>query len=159
MKKEVIKRVKNVWMLLLAGILTLGLQSCDDDDNNDNVAPSTELQAAFSARFPGVDPNRVEWEWDGRMNAYEADFWENSLEKSAWFSEANEWLMTETDYNYPYTGVPQAVIDAANASNPDYRLEDIDLIETPDGSYYLVEKELGERDIYLSFAADGTPLS
>ena len=55
--------------------------------------------------------------------------------------------------------MPQAVIDAANASNPDYRLEDIDLIETPDGSYYLVEKELGERDIYLSFAADGTPLS
>lgn len=159
MKKGLIRKVKNVWLLLLAGVLTFGLQSCDDDDDNDRIAPSTELQAAFSAQFPGVDPNRVEWEWDGYRNAYEADFWENSLEKTAWFSQDNQWLMTETDYNYPYTGVPQAVIDAANATNPDYRLDDIDFVETPDSSYYLVEKEQGERDIYLRFAADGTLLS
>lgn len=159
MKKEVIRKVKNVWMLLLAGVMAFGLQSCDDDDDRDHIVASAELQAAFSAQFPNVDPNRVEWEWDGRMNAYEADFWENYLEKTAWFSQTNEWLMTETDYNYPYNGVPQAVIDAANASNPDYRLEDIDFIETPDTSYYLVEKERGEHDIYLRFAADGTLLS
>ena len=48
MKKEVIKRVKNVWMLLLAGILTLGLQSCDDVDNNDNVAPTKPPSAPAS---------------------------------------------------------------------------------------------------------------
>ena len=148
-------KAKNFGMLLLAGLFMFGLQSCDDDDD-DRITASPELVAAFTQKFPGVDASTVQWEWDGRQNAYEADFWENRLEKSAWFTQAYEWLMTETDYEPPFTGVPQAVIDAANAQYPNYVLEDIDYIETPDDDYYRVEMEQGDHDVYLNIEEDGT---
>ena len=65
-------------------------------------------------------------------------------------------MMTETDYNPPYSEVPQVVQDAAQAAHPDYRLDDIDGIETPGDMYYRVEMEKGERDIYLNISPDGT---
>ena len=67
-----------------------------------------------------------------------------------------QWLMTETDYNPPFSEVPQAVIDAAETQNPDYRIEDIDYIETPQENYYNVEMERNDRDIYVDIYADGT---
>ena len=149
-------KAKNFGMLLLAGMFTFGLQSCDDNDDDRHITASPELEAAFSQIFPDVNASTVQWEWDGRQNAYEAEFWENRLEKSAWFSQAYEWLMTETDYEPPFTGVPQAVIDAANAQYPNYVLEDIDYIETPDDDYYRVEMEQGDRDVYLNIEEDGT---
>lgn len=155
MKKEVMMKTKSLFMLLLAGVFTFGLQSCDDDDDKDIVA-TPELQAAFTAQFPNVDVNYVKWEWNGRENAYEADFYEDRYEKSAWFSQSYEWMMTETDYNPPYSEVPQVVQDAAQAAHPDYRLDDIDGIETPGDMYYRVEMEKGERDIYLNISPDGT---
>ena len=121
-------KAKNFGMLLLAGLFMFGLQSCDDDDD-DRITASPELVAAFTQKW---------------------------LEKSAWFTQAYEWLMTETDYEPPFTGVPQAVIDAANAQYPNHVLEDIDYIETPDDDYYRVEMEQGDRDVYLNIEEDGT---
>ena len=123
-------KAKNFGMLLLAGLFMFGLQSCDDDDD-DRITASPELVAAFTQKFPGVDASTVQW-------------------------EAYEWLMTETDYEPPFTDVPQAVIDAANAQYPEHHLEDIDYIETPDETYYRVEMEQRDRDVYLNILEDGT---
>ena len=136
--------------LLLAGF---GLQSCDDDDKD--IIANPDLMSAFETQFPDVDARFVEWEWDGRRNAYEADFWEDRYEKTAWFSKDYAWLMTETDLNPPYKEVPAVVLDAASAARPDYRIEDVDFIETPTNDYYVVEMERGERDIYLNIEEDG----
>ena len=34
-------------------------------------------------------------------------------------------------------------------------IDDADFIETPDGSYFLVEMEQGEREIYVKVTAEG----
>lgn len=151
-------KAKNFGMLLLAGLFAFGLQSCDDDD--DHITAPAELVAAFAEVFPNVDTNAVQWEMDYQYGEtyYEAEFWENRLEKSAWFTQAYEWVMTETDHEPPFSDVPQAVIDAAEAQYPDHYLDDIDYIETPTEAYYRVEMEQFDRDVYLNILADGTVL-
>lgn len=146
---------RNLIVGVTLGMLALGFQSCDDDDDKDIIA-TPELTSAFEAQFPKVDIRFVQWEWDGRRNAYEADFWEDNYEKTAWFSPDYVWQMTETDLNPPYSEVPSAVLNAASAQHPDYQIEDIDLVETPTNDYYVVEMEQGERDIYLNIEEDGT---
>ena len=146
-------KLKNLVLGMALGLLPLGFQSCDDDDKD--IIANPDLTSAFEAQFPDVDTRFVEWEWDGRRNAYEADFWENRYEKTAWFSKDYTWLMTETDLNQPYEEVPAVVVDAAYNEHPDYRIEDIDFIETPTNDYYVVEMERGEREIYLNIEEDG----
>ena len=145
-------KLKNLVLGMALGLLPLGFQSCDDDDKD--IIANPDLTSAFEAQFPDVDTRFVEWEWDGRRNAYEADFWDR-YEKTAWFSKDYAWLMTETDLNQPYEEVPAVVVDAASAAHPDYRIEDIDFIETPTNDYYVVEMERGEREIYLNIEEDG----
>ena len=146
-------KLKNLVLGMALGLLSLGFQCCDDDDKD--IIANPDLTSAFEAQFPDVDTRFVEWEWDGRRNAYEADFWEDRYEKTAWFSKDYAWLMTETDLNQPYEEVPAVVVDAASAAHPDYRIEDIDFIETPTNDYYVVEMERGEREIYLNIEEDG----
>ena len=148
-------KVRNLFLCMSLVAISLGFQSCDNDDDKDIIADA-ELTNAFTAQFPNVDTRTVQWEWDGRQNAYEADFWENRYEKSAWFTSGYQWIMTETDLNPPYSEVPAEVTNAAEAQHPDYRIDDIDFIETPDNDYYVVEMEKGDRDIYLNIEEDGT---
>lgn len=149
-------KLKNFLLWITLGVLPIGLQSCDDDDKD--IVADRELTSAFEAQFPNVDTRFVQWEWDGRRKAYEADFWENNYEKTAWFSPDYVWQMTETDLNPPYREVPPVVLDAAEAQHPDYRIDDIDFVETPANDYYVVEMERGEREIYLNIKEDGTVL-
>ena len=47
------------------------------------------------------------------------------------------------------------VKNAVTAAHPGYVIDDADFIETPDGSYFLVEMEQGEREIYVKVTAEG----
>ena len=42
-----------------------------------------------------------------------------------------------------------------DSAHPGYVIDDADFIETPDGSYFLVEMEQGEREIYVKVTAEG----
>lgn len=146
-------KLKNLVLGMALGLLPLGFQSCDDDDKD--IVADAQLASAFEAQFPNVDARFVQWEWNDRSKLYEADFYEDNYEKSAWFSRDYVWQKTETDLNPPYNEVPDVVSEAALAQYPDYRIEDIDFIETPTNDYYVVEMERGEREIYLNIEEDG----
>ena len=49
----------NIYTLLLALCVTWSLQSCDNDDDN-SIAVPTELQNAFSSKYPNAA--NVKWE-------------------------------------------------------------------------------------------------
>ena len=56
--------------------------------------------------------------------------------------------------------LPQAVRQAfASSEYARYGIEDAEYIETPDKNYYRLETEVNDRDIYLDFMADGTPIT
>lgn len=146
-------KLKNLVLGMALGLLPLGFQSCDDDDKD--IVADAQLANAFEAQFPDVDAHFVQWEWNGKSKLYEADFYEDNYEKTAWFSRDYVWQKTETDLNPPYREVPSVVIDAASAQHPDYQIEDVDFIETPTNDYYVVEMERGERETYLNIEEDG----
>lgn len=62
------------YSILMAVACIIGLQSCDNDDDNLRVSP--ELQKAFLEKYPAA--TRVEWET--KAGYYVADFYDNASE-------------------------------------------------------------------------------
>ena len=62
----------------------------------------------------------------------------------------------DDDNNVAINTLPQAVTTAIAAEYPDYRIDDAEYTDTPDGAYYSIELEKGERDVYIKVAPDGT---
>ena len=154
-EKETMMKTKYLWMLVLTTLFVFGLQSCDKEDDWD-IAATPELQAAFAAKFPNVNAFLVRWEWNNRQGVYEADFYEDRYEKSAWFSRSYDWLRTETDFNRFFDEVPQVVLEAAQAARQGYIIEDVIGVETAVDYYYRVEMERGDRDVFVEVNPDGT---
>ena len=66
------------------------------------------------------------------------------------FDREGNWVMSKTDCD---RNVPAVVSEAVARELPGARIDDCDYIETPAGSYWLVETERPERDLRVT--ADG----
>lgn len=137
------------WAMMTLGVISL--QSCDKENDN-NLLISAGLQEAFDARYPHA--SRVDWERTGEF--YEAEFTENGGEHKAWFTFEGVWVMTE--YDIPFTQLPQAVQDAfAAGTYASWRVDDVDKIEKSDMSVvYIIEVESGTQEYELTYLEDGT---
>lgn len=135
--------------LLLALGAAWSLQSCDNNDD-DSIPVPTELQNAFSEKYPNV----ANVKWETKAGYYVADF-HNGYEASAWFTPNGEWQLTETDI--PYDALPQAVKTTFDASEykkgSGWHIDDVDKLERKglETVYVIeVEKQNEERDLYYS---------
>lgn len=138
-----------IFTLLLALGAAWSLQSCDNDDDGSINVP-TELQNAFSEKYPNVANVR----WESKAGYYVADF-HNGYEASAWFAQNGEWQMTETDV--PFDALPQAVITEFGKSEykngSGWLVDDVDKLERKglETVYVIeVERQNEERDLYYS---------
>ena len=91
-------KLKMYFLLLALG--ALGLQSCDNDDDDDLSYVPAELKTAFTSKYPTVSNEK----WETKGNYYVADFRHQNYETSAWFTPDGTWQMTETDI--PYQALP-----------------------------------------------------
>ncbi|MBQ7664464.1 MAG: PepSY-like domain-containing protein [Bacteroidaceae bacterium] len=132
---------------------TFSFYSCNDD-NDDMVGPEVDAAVAtFQAKYPTCKV--AKWEWESGY--LKAEFIKDSREAEAYFNTDGTWVKTVTEL-LPID-LPQAAIDYINTNYPDRRTRDVDLVETPGNSMYLVELEKSKTaDIYLRFATDGTLL-
>lgn len=143
-------KLKMFFVLLAAGLLSLNLQSCDDDDDK-GIAVSAELQNAFSDKYP--DTRVMKWETEG--GHYVAEFYNDRYEADAWFTPDGVWQMTETDL--PYNVLPAAVRNAFQSSQyAQWRVEDVDMVERRAmETVYVIEVESGNQEIDLHYNVDG----
>ena len=75
-------------------------------------------------------------------------------EKEVLFTKSCEWLSTSWDV--AKRNVPDVVMQALQQKYPNARIDDIDFIEMPQGSYYRFEIELrGDRDEYVYITPEG----
>lgn len=88
----------NIYTLLLALCVTWSLQSCDNDDDN-SIAVPTELQNAFSSKYP----NAANVKWETKSGYYVADFYDG-YEASAWYIP----IPTQTSRYYSHNPFPKA---------------------------------------------------
>lgn len=139
-----------IYTLLLALCVTWSLQSCDNDDDN-SIAVPTELQNAFSSKYP----NAANVKWETKSGYYVADFYDG-YEASAWFTQDGKWQMTETDI--PYSALPQAVKTSFEKSEyASWKQDDVDKLErTGVETIFVIEIENQNQEIDLYYSADGT---
>ena len=129
------------------------LKAVPDDDNNNNFQPVLIPQAitdAINEMYPGA----TILEFDQEKNGFDVDILHNNIYKDVYFNSSNEWLFTEWDIMV--TEIPVAVMNAYKASDyKDYRLEDVELIQKPAGTFYVLELEKGDNDVKMTISAEG----
>lgn len=148
--------MKTNWYFLLIAIFGMVvLQSCEDDDDN-GLKVSEELQKALRERYP--EAKNVEWE--NKAGYYVAECWNNGAETDVWFSTDATWKMTETDLGIDVNRLPASVKETFLAGQyATWGVDDIDKYEREDLTFYLVEVEKkGQKDMDLYYAEDGTVL-
>lgn len=136
-------------LLLLAVPLTFVSCSDDDDDNKFNFVTEA-VHNAFQNLYPQVQP--YDWEIEG---AYiKAEFYSDKAHAEAYFTPEGTWVRTETDFR---GALPEAVTAYLTTNYPDYVVDEVDWVETPNGNYYEVELEKpGTPDVRVNVKEDGT---
>ena len=104
-----------------------------DDDILSRDVPQAHLDA-FNTKYPKTSAT---WEKDRGM--LKAEFRERGNDTDVWYDVNGTWLRSETDLEAK--DLPQIVRDAVQNHFPSYRIEDVDLIESPSEIYYLIELE------------------
>ena len=125
----------------------------DTDDDNSHFQPTTIPQAITDA-IDEMYAGAIVVDFDQEKNGFEVDILHNSVYKDVYFNAANEWISTEWDITEDK--VPAIVMNALKASDyKNYRIEDIDQIEKPAGTFYLFELEQGDNDVEVTISAEG----
>lgn len=140
--------IKLYLLSLIAGIICL--TSCDKDNNS--PTPNSAIIKAFNEKYPGA--SRVEWE---KKNSYmTADFVYEQSVNTAWFNNAGQWYMTETELR-DISQLPEAVRIAFNNSEyASWTTDDIDRLERLDTEpIYIIEVKNGKAEFELYYSADG----
>ncbi|MBR2607058.1 MAG: PepSY-like domain-containing protein [Bacteroidaceae bacterium] len=141
------KKILSIMMLLT---LAFAGTSCDDDDNN--VAINDNVRTYINTHYPGAVILEAEYNY----GYLEVDIYHDTLNKDVYFDNNDAWV--KTTWDVAITTLPEAVTAAITTAYPDYRTDDAEYVETPDGTYYSIELEQGERDIYIKVTSEGTIL-
>ena len=125
----------------------------DSDNGNNNFQPVVIPQAisdAINEMYPGA----TVLEFDQEKNGFEVDILHNNIYKDVYFNTENQWVSTEWDITKDQ--VPAIVMNALQASEyKNYKIDDIDLIEKPEGTFYVFDLEQGDNDVKVTFDSEG----
>ena len=109
-------------MTIFASLLLAGFAFTSCDDDNDNYTPDEKIVNVLYEKYPNAQ--RIDWEL--QHDHYVADFYDNNIEKEAWFNTKGEWVMTESDILFK--NLPEAVQTAFNESDyKNWKIEDVDI--------------------------------
>ena len=110
------------------------------------------IEKFIEENYPGARIIEKDYD-DGYI---EVEIFHDGREKNIYFNGGEEWVWSEWDVRLQE--LPQAVSDAVSAQYPDYRIDDCEYMESPQGEWYRIEIERGDREIELRISPDGTIL-
>jgi hypothetical protein len=139
------KKILSIMMLLALAVVGT---SCDDDDNN--VVLNDNVRTYINTHYPDA----VILESEYNYGYLEVDIYHDSLNKELYFNSNDAWV--KTTWDVAINALPPTVTAAITTAYPDYRIDDADYVDTPEGVYYSIELEKGESDLYIKIAPDGT---
>lgn len=147
--------MKRVYLLAISIFTLLSLISCEKyDDYGDMMLRSNanDIQAAVVKIYPQA---RIV-EMDKDRQTIEVDIIDNNIKRDVYLDLSFNWLRTETEIRRD--ALP---IEAANRLASEYAnwvIDSVKLVDTPQGSYYLVDLDKGERDKNVKIDASGNIL-
>lgn len=133
------------------------IKAINDDGNNDNGSylpnePSemtNAVKAFVEEKYPNARIVEIEKEKNGTV---EVDIIHDNLHKEVLLSADYEWISTSWEVSI----LPVTVSNAIDASQyKGYRIDDIDFVETPTGSFYWIELEQGNKEVKVRITSDG----
>lgn len=139
------------------GILVKEVPDTDGGGSSEDYLPadvSAAIKEFIADKYPNARILDIEKEKNGMT---EVEIIHENISKDIMFTAEGAWVYTEWDINERH--LDAVIVNAVKAAYPGYRIDDADFIETPDGSYFLVEMEQGEREIYVKVTAEGEILS
>ena len=137
-------------LFILGLIFSLPFVACSNDD--DHYKPEEPVTRAFEQKYPGITPK----EWERKGNYVVAEFYENGVEKEAWFDNTGNWYMTESDIRF--SALPEAIKTAFAAGEyAQWHVDDVDMLERAGmETVYVIEVEQGKQEVDLYYTENGT---
>ena len=148
--------MKRVYLLAILILAPFALSSCEKYDdygdmmlysNADNIQASV-IEIYPQARIIDMDRDRKTIEVDIIDS--------NNIKRDVYLDLSFRWLRTETDINR--NALPTEVINRIASEYASWFIDSAKQVDTPQGNYYLVEIEKGERDRYIKIDAAGNIL-
>ncbi len=106
-----------------------------------------KVKEAFQKKFPTV--SSVDWEKESE-NEWEAEFKMNKIEYSANFLKNGTWV--ETEHELPKKDIPKYIYNSLMTEFPGYEIEEVEISETIDGSFY--EFEIERKNLTMEVVID-----
>jgi hypothetical protein len=145
-KSEEMKKLMTLLMIMSSTILG----SCEQKLN-----PSSEVINAFEKKVANAED--VEWEYDSEDKLWEVVYRVEQTEFSATFDENGKWL--ETEKTIGFSELPAELREVLEALYSDYNIEELEWVDTPEGTFYEVDFELDdsmdEKELELLFSPEG----
>ena len=135
------------------GILVKEVADAHNGGSPEDYLPSdisTAIKDFIAEKYPNARIVDIEKEKSGMT---EVEIVHGNISKDVMFTAEGAWAYTTWDISKRH--LEDVVKNAVMAAHPGYVIDDADFIETPDGSYFLVEMEQGEREIYVKVTAEG----
>ena len=109
-----------------------------------------KIKSFIESKYPGATIRKSEYEENG---LFEVEIKHQNVVKEIYFDSSDEWVYSEWDV--AVSSLPEAVKSTAAALYPDYRIDDVDFVETPSAQYYKLNVERGNFEQMLFVAPDG----
>ena len=126
------------------------LFACEED----NIAVNNEIRDFIEQKYEGAQILYAEKEFNGEIDV---EIIHNNIRKDVKFNRRDEWISTTWDV--AINELPDAARESVLNRYPDYRIDDVDYVETPAGDRYKVEIEKGEWDRTIFVTPDGVILN
>ena len=149
--------MKRVYLMAISILATFALVSCEKYDDYGEMmmlrSNSADIQAAVVELYPQA---RI-IEMDKDRKTIEVDIIDsNNIKRDVYFDLSFRWLRTETDIRRD--ALPAEVTARIASEYVGWYIDSAKLIDTTQGSYYLVEIDKGEREKDIKIDATGNIL-
>ena len=138
--------MKKTVFLVLA--IAMVFTACEDDDIRNADIPSVVLNG-FTEQFS----NATGVEWEKKADLYEAEF---EIEKVAYEAIlSSDGTIVKYKYDVSYDALPEAVQASITADYDKTNIDEIELIQISETSYYQVEFDAEPNDNKIIFEESG----
>lgn len=143
------KRLFSAVIMIAMMIPMIACEKYDDFDVMSRVHNSTNINTAIVAIYPNARVVDI----DRELRTYEVEVIDNNIKREVILDLSFNWVRTETDIRH--TDLPEAVTNKLATKYAGWRIDDVKLIDTPNGSHYRIEIEKNDRDRTVKITAMG----
>jgi hypothetical protein len=137
-------------LLPLLFISLFAFMACEEE----NIAVNNDIRSFIEQKYQGARILYAEKDFNGEI---EVEIIHDNIKKDVKFNRRDEWI--KTSWDVAINELPDAARESVLNRYQNYRIDDVDYVETPSGDHYKVEIEKGEWDKTVFVTANGEILN